>query len=733
MDRPVNEVGATRFTSFAGAGTSLPSPSGASGSLLLPPLREDIEITSTGINRSGVLMWTIYDPLQQRYFQIDHQTKELLCFWSEGLSVSGITQIANERLGISVDDHQVIELLEFVRASNLVEENRPGAWSAFAQRNAAVRQSLFSRFAHNYLFFKIPLVRPQRFLKATVRYLEPLYTWQAVSIVGIIGLIGLYLASRQWATFLNTFDAVLSFEGAVYFLFSIVLLKAAHELGHAFTASRFDCYVPNMGVAFMLLMPLLYTDVTDSWRISSRRQRLLISAAGIAVELGLACFATFLWVFLPEGTARGIAFMVATTGWVFSIAFNLNPCMKFDGYYLLSDLIGIDNLQPRAFALGRWKIRQTLFAPTLEPPELLSRQMRNSLVLYAWITWFYRLILFTTIAIFVYNFSFKLLGIVLFLIEVWYLIALPILREISAWRKLARRVVSLGRSMITAGVSLALVAALVVPWSARVEVPAVLEAADLVQIYPPRAARIISINASRGEFVDVTTPIFQLQDLEIDNEIAGTKIDIEITKLRLARIGADKIDREESIILRHELTSLQTRLAGLQKQKDELILHSPAPGFVLGFGTDIHPGRWIGRRDRLALIAAQEKHVIRGYVSESNLFRLSANTEGRFIPDDLTRSSIPVTLISVASAGTSSIDIPELASINGGQIAVQLDTQQNLVPITAQYHIKLEPKALTQPPQQTVRGVVELNGVPESILARVWRQVSNVLIRESGF
>ena len=170
-----------------------------------------------------------------------------------------------------------------------------------------------------------------------------------------------------------------SFEGAVYFTLSLILLKAAHELGHALTASRFGCYVPNMGVAFMLMMPLLYTDVTDSWRLSSRRQRLLIGVAGIAVELALACFATFLWVFLPDGSARGIAFMVATTGWVLSLAFNLNPCLKFDGYYLLADLIGVDNLQPRAFALGRWKLRQILFAPTLEPPELLSRRMRNGL------------------------------------------------------------------------------------------------------------------------------------------------------------------------------------------------------------------------------------------------------------------------------------------------------------------------------------------------------------------
>ena len=294
MDRPVTEAGTTDLSSFAAAGTGRRPDSGDLGTLQLPPLREDIEITATGASRTGEPMWTIYDPLQRRYFQIDHLTNELLSLWREGLTVTGLAKLALEKRGFSVEDQQVAGLLEFVRKNNLVDDNRSGAWSEIAQRSMAQRHSQFEQLAHNYLFFKVPLVRPQRFLKATVPYLAPLYTRQAVAVVGLIGLVGLYLISRQWSSFVNTFDIVFSFEGAVYFLISILFLKSAHELGHAFTAARYGCYVPSMGVAFMLMMPLLFTDVTDSWRISSRRRRLLISGAGIAVELALACFATFL-------------------------------------------------------------------------------------------------------------------------------------------------------------------------------------------------------------------------------------------------------------------------------------------------------------------------------------------------------------------------------------------------------------------------------------------------------
>lgn len=703
------------------------------GAVALPSLREDLEILASTPSNTGAPTWVIHDPLQHRYFQIDHQTKELLSVWREGLSIAEMARIAGQRLGLAVDDTQVERLLNFTRASNLTYEDHPGCWRDVSRRAALGRQSLFWKIAHKYLFFKVPLLRPQRALRAALPYVEPLYTWQALAVVGLIGIVGLYLASRQWDTFLSTFDTFFSFEGMGYFALSLILLKAAHELGHAFTAARFGCRVPTMGIAFMVMMPLLYTDVTDAWRLASRRQRMLISAAGILVELALSIIATFLWAFLPDGSGRSIAFMIATTGWIMSLGFNLNPCMKFDGYYLLADLIGIDNLQPRAFALGRWKVRQMLLAPSLDPPERLPPRMHNTLILYAWVTWLYRLVVFTAIAVLVYFFCFKLLGIVLFVLEIWLLIARPIALEIAQWWKLGPHIASPRRVTVTAGIALSLLVVLIVPWSTRIEVPAVLEAADLARLYPPRAAKVISINVKRNDFVAEESPIVHLHVPEIDNEIAAAQIKLDLVRLRFARAMADRMDREESLVLRQELVSLQTKLDGLLKEKQELVIRSPLAGTVLEIDPNLHHGRWVGKTDRLALIATGKQHVVRGYVSESNLFRLKANAEGRFIPDDLTRSAIPVRLIYVARAGTSAIDILELASTNGGKIPVEPDIKQRLVPVTAQYLVELEPLGMNHPPNQLVRGIVDLTGAPESFLTRAWRQVSKILIRESGF
>ena len=110
--------------------------------------------------------------------------------------------------------------------------------------------------------------------------------------------------------------------------------------------------------------------------------------------------------------------------------------MRFDGYYVFADFIKIDNLQPRAFAIAKWKLRNWLFGLSLSPPEYMSQQRQNLITIYAWSTWIYRFFLFIGIALLVYFFAFKILGIFLFVVEIIWFIALPILKELREWWKL---------------------------------------------------------------------------------------------------------------------------------------------------------------------------------------------------------------------------------------------------------------------------------------------------------
>ncbi len=153
----------------------------------------------------------------------------------------------------------------------------------------------------------------------------------------------------------------------------------------------------------------------------------------MAAELMLAAFALNLWLLLPPGQIQGAVFALAAVTWIATLAVNLNPFMRFDGYYLLSDALEVENLQDRSFDLARWQLRKTLFGLRESCPEGLPDRLRNFLIFYAWGTWIYRLILFIGIAVLVYYMVFKALGIFLMAAEIIFFILLPIWREFRRW------------------------------------------------------------------------------------------------------------------------------------------------------------------------------------------------------------------------------------------------------------------------------------------------------------
>ncbi len=138
--------------------------------------------------------------------------------------------------------------------------------------------------------------------------------------------------------------------------------------------------MPIIGVAFLVLFPVLYTDTT----LKHRDQRLMIDVAGILTELAIAIIATMFWVFLPDGPMRSIAFTTSTLSWFLSLVINLNPFMRFDGYYILSDASGVENMQERSFAFAKWRMREVLFKPNIAPPEVLSTNLQRLLIYHAW-------------------------------------------------------------------------------------------------------------------------------------------------------------------------------------------------------------------------------------------------------------------------------------------------------------------------------------------------------------
>ncbi len=699
-------------------------------STALPPLRDDLALHPGPTAHDGGPTWTIHDPLRNRFIRIGERVFQLLSAWHLGEAKALMAQV-EKHWGRRPDGDEIAWLSEFLAKNALLRAEAPREIARLSQQAKAARLSWWQWLIHNYLFFRIPLVRPDAMLHKMVRWTAPLYSSGFLWLTIALGAIGLLLTIRQWDLFVHTFMGFYSWQGLIWYGIALGGAKLAHELGHAITAKRLGCRVPTMGLAFLVLWPVLYTDTGDAWKLVERRQRLAIGMAGMATELMLACFATFLWSFLPDGPARNAAFLTATVTWTLTLAINLNPMMRFDGYYLLSDTWGIENLQSRAFALARWRLREALFGLGESPPEQFAPGLRRRLLIYAFATWIYRFFLFLGIALLVYALFFKALGLLLFAVEIVWFIARPIQMEVRAWWQ-RREKLRLNRQSLTSLLLLAgLMGSLFYPWQGSIRLSAVMRAGAHAYLFAPIPARIAASSLQSGSRVTAGETLLTLAAPDLESDMALARLRIDIAEKLVAREAAGEGARQEIAVLRQRLLTERTRLEGLQKRKAQLVVRAPFSGRVLDVAKALHPGRWINESLPLGLVVADDSTRIRAYVTEPDLTRITLGQTARFIPDDPALPVMDAKVATIARVNARKLEEPYLASVLGGSLPVRLSAQGELIPTLGIYQVELD--TAEQAPAQVMRGIVLLEGEHRAIASRLWQHAAAVLIRESGF
>lgn len=710
----------------------------------LPRLREDLALLPGPPAPDGAPTWTIHDPARDRYLRIGWEAMEMLARWRLGRAAAVARAVAAETTA-RVSAADVEGLVHFLRVNDLLTSDDPAAVARLLDRHARRRAGLLQQAVHNYLFFRIPLIRPDRFLRATQHLVAPFYApaWRWLVLAAM--LAGLFLASRQWDRFVEGAAALASWQGAAVLVVTLCVVKVLHEFGHAYTARRYGCAVPSMGVAFLVLWPVLYTDTTHAYRLVSRRQRLRVAAGGIMVELTIAALATLAWALLPDGALRTGAQAAATITWIGTLAINLNPFMRFDGYYLLADALGIANLQDRAFAQAKWWLRERLFGLGEAPPEPFAPRLRRFLVAYAVATWLYRLLLFLGIALLVYGLVFKLLGIVLMLVELVWFVAMPICREIRAWWS-RRHAVRLNRNTaITLVLAAGLVAAAAWPWSWPVAAPAVVLPAGAAAIHAPVPARLAALHVADGAPVAAGALLLSLDLPDLDFQVVRAERRILALDDLIGSEAAVTTGTERVGVLREELAATRTQLRGLLALREDLILRAPMAGRIVDLAEPLVTGQWLQPGLLLGRVVAAGPPRVVAYVAADDLARIRAGARARFLGDDPAAAALPLVVRQVDGAAVSALDQPMLAASHGGPIPVATEAvgasgHAVLRPLAPVYRVVLAPMAADGQPAhdgpaalRSLRGRVWIDGPPVSLAERAWRTAAAVLLRESGF
>lgn len=698
---------------------------------LLPQLRPELGLFESASSVGGEPQWVLHDPMRHRYFHLDGATRELLSVWTAAKNAGELAAAVQSRFHRTVSQSEIARLVRFLYDQQLTTSPRQGDWRTYARIAVMARPGALGKIAHDYLFFRVPLFSPQLFLVRTLPLVACFYTRFFLISTVICGLLGVYFISQRWELFVRQLQDCVHWSGFATFAAVLLAVKLAHELAHAYTAVRLGCQVSTMGVAFMMLAPMPYTDVSDAWRLRDRRNRRSIDSAGIKIELAIAAYASLLWVFLPDGAPRYLVAILAALTWTTSVMVNLNPLVRFDGYYLLSDSLGIDNLQGRAFAIGRWRLRELLFGLGKLPPEVLSRGRIAMLTLYAYAVWVYRLTVSLAIAFAVFHFAFKLLGLLLFSVEVVLLILRPLWLEIKVWTAMRNEIATAGRWRFTAGLAGGLGLLLVMPLSTSVVVPGLLEFAELAPVHASVPARVSAVHVAPGQKVSAGDALVTLSSDDLKQRLRLAETKLAALTARLDRRASDVEDRSSSIVLEKQFSALKGEIAGLRASMAELAVKAKSDGKVLEIEPNLVPDRWVNVDDPLMLIAAGERYEAHGYVGVDDVERISTGTRGWFIPDDVRYGPWPVMVVRVGASAANAIDVLPLASVYEGPIAVEPDPQGRLVPSAAQVRLSIDVDPMMAPPT-VVKGIVHLSGRPESVAARIMRQVAKVLAREGG-
>ena len=691
----------------------------------LPEMRTELQFKPGIRELNGAKSWLIFDPVRHQYYQIDTKNLKILQLW--GTATAG--EIADLLIEYSVTLDDIENLLRFLWQNSLTVLPPNGKIDFYLAQTAAKKGSRLKRLLHGYLFLRIPLLRPNRFLEKTEPLTRIFFTRSWWVFITLVALLGLFLTSRQWDQFTHTFSHFFSMQGLFYYGLALVFIKSFHELGHGYASARYGCRVNSMGVALIVLFPVLFTDTTDSWKLTDRRKRLIISAAGVAVELSMAAIATLFWVFLEDGAARSTAFFIATTSWMMSVLVNMNPLMRFDAYHFLSDALGVQNLQARSFALGRWSLREILFGLDEPAPEAMAVRMRRGLTVFAWCTWIYRFFLFLGIALLIHNMFFKPFGSILGAVELMFFIAIPIMNEFKQWWIRRTHMLTSFSSWVTMSILSGVVLAALIPWQSTVRIPAVVEALDQSSLYAPGVGQIEKLHVAQGDYVNQGDAIITLGSAQLDNKIVATKRRIELVNALLNRIAADADDRGQKIVLQTELLQWQEELTGLQEQEALLHVVAPIDGFVAELNTGLHEGRWVSEQAHLGSVISNSGARIRGYVSANDLGRIGTGDQAVFIPDVPEQGRVSGNISVVNGAHAEYLTIPELTSHYDGAIAVS-NVEGDLKPLKAWYNISVAIDSTESVVTRAVPGTLLAEGEPESLVQRFWRRAVHVVLRE---
>ena len=621
----------------------------------------------------GEYWYVVCDEFGHRFFRIREETYFFICCLEQCASVEEAWEKSlKENPESAPSQSEVVQVLSQFYNGGLLKSHKSAdikfLLEAKEKERAQKRKQLFS----SLLFIKVPLWNPDPFIKKSVH----LFSWCFKPFGFFLWVFSLITAvvflTAEWNEFANSSNGILSFKNLPFLYLSIIILKGLHEFGHAYACRRYGCEVPQMGIMFLVFNPLPFVDVSSTYALSKKHQRVVVGIAGVVVEFFIAFVALILWAHLADGVFSRICYNMVITASVSTILFNLNPLLRFDGYHILCDLLETPNLQGRSQQLMKYWIEKYIFKAQAGSCPAETKGEALGFTFYFITSWIYRFFLMMGILLFVSK-KFLIIGAILAVVFGFMWIFLPLIKGIKYLFSSPRLVNLRARSiMLSMSVIIGILAILtLVPFPNHFRASGIVKSLPHQNVYTAVSGELIKIVARPGDFVEKDQVLAILENKSLQQEL-------ELSEAELRRVN---------IIMRKERSSQGTQLKSLESYYESLALRTKniendinslsiraevagmwSPNFLNEYdgntipkGTEIGYIRGVDKFEFLAVVSQRDVGRIFTFKPKEAEVRLRGQYDNTTILKDL--NAIPSDQMNLPSAS--------LGYLGGGDIAVK--------------------------------------------------------------
>jgi putative peptide zinc metalloprotease protein len=724
-------------------------PATSSSARPLPLLmRRDLEIRA--MRMRGRPVWVVKDPVAMRYYQLREEEYFVLRLLDGRTSSEEIQALFERRFAPrQLEPARLHAFLSRLHREGMIVSQSPGQGAELLVRRKRLARQVWIEAVSNVLALRLRGVDPNRFLGR----LAPLAGWMfsrwflAASLMlmaAALGLVAVHFDTLRMR--LPDFHAFFSAHNLIWLAVAVALAKVLHELGHALTCRHFGGECHEIGIMFLVFTPCLYCNVSDAWMMTNKWRRIAIGAAGMWVEMMLASVATFVWWWTGPGLLNGLCLDLMFVCSASTLLFNGNPLLKYDGYYILSDLVEVPNLQEQSSrVVRRWWIR---WAFGIEQPadRLAPDEGRGWLALYSIASTAYRLFVVVAILWFLGRvlkpYGLDVIAQAAGLLVIGGMVAMPLMRS-ARWIRDHQRNENLNwaRFITRGGLVAAGIGALAsIPLPRHLSAPAVLEPSGANRVYVTVPGTLLEAVAA-GESVRSGQTIARLENLDLEMELTRLQGQRDRQALHLKNLrgqqGADPAAAAQIPTAEETLADIETRLAERRRDRERLSLTAPQDGTVLPphrqspqtapdelptwTDTPLDPrnrGAYLETGTVVCLVGDPKRLEATLVIDQADIDLIRVGQKVRLRLDELPDESLTGT---IAAIGELDLKVAPRELVIAGDLPSRIDESGTPRPLNTSYQARVELDPERHRLQSGAPGRAKIYAEPQSIAQRLMR------------